>query len=96
MVAGVLSAVIVIERTTQLPTVIPFCFEDDCYIKPENIGKSWTDAQQMCKKYKSTLPIVNDQHRRRSVVAALYYFRKYDNADIWLGANASDNGSWNW
>lgn len=93
MVLGVLSAVT--ERTTPLQTLVPFCFDGDCYIKPEKIGKSWTDAQQMCKQHNSTLPIVDKPEHKRSAEAALRSF-DLNGADVWLGANASDNGSRNW
>lgn len=90
---GVLSALI--ERTAQQPVKGSFCSEGDCYIRLETDGKSWVEAQQMCKKYNSTLPIVDKPNRERSFVAALYYF-KMNGADVWLGAKASDNGPGNW
>lgn len=54
------------------------------------------DAQQMCKKYNSTLPIVDGPDRQRSVVTALSYFKLNGIADVWLGATAFDYGSGNW
>jgi len=63
---------------------------------PENIQRSWKDAQQICRKHNSGVPIVDNPNRQKSVVAAIYNFNLHGNADVWLGANASDNDSNNW
>ena len=54
------------------------------------------DAQHVCRMYNSTLPIVDNPDRQRSVVAALYNFTLNGTAEVWLGATASDDGSNNW
>lgn len=63
---------------------------------PENNVRSWNDAQQVCKRYNSTLPIVDNPDRQWSVEAALNNFTMHGNVDVWLGAKASDNGPNNW
>lgn len=94
LVLEVLSSVTEV-TTSQLP-VVPFCFGDDCYIMPEHFRRSWNDAQQMCRKYNSTLPIVDSPDRQRSFLAAVYNFNLNDTENVWLGAYSSDSGVANW
>ena len=93
MVLGFLSELI--ERTTQLSDIHSFCIEGNCYIRLENVGRSWSEAQQMCSQYNSTLPTVDNRDLKRSVEAVVHYFRM-NAIDVWLGAKATDYGSSNW
>lgn len=93
-VLGFLAALI--ERTAQLAIVGSFCFEGDCYIRLQYAGRSWSDAQEMCSPYNSTLPIVDNPGHKRSVEAAVHYSHPTGaHTCIWLGANASYYGSGN-
>ena len=93
LVLGVLSALIV--STTQLAIIGNVSLDGNYYIRLEYGGRSWSDAQQMCSQYYSTLPIVDNPQRKRTVQAAVLYFYKSE-IDVWLGAKASDYGSGNW
>src|SRR6218665_2914100 len=93
LILGFLSALV--ERTTQLIIIGNFSLDGDNYIKLENVVRSWSEAQQMCNQFNSTLPIVDNAEHKRSFEAAVNYFHMNE-ADVWLGANASDYGSSNW
>lgn len=86
---------IVIAQST-LPSPNGFCSEGVCYIRPDpGETKTWEKAQQSCKNYNSTLPIVENLTRQNVFVVALSNYN-LTNKDVWLGATAVEYKSTNW
>src|SRR6218665_2419986 len=96
-VVGFLSRVNTQPTTTTLPM---FCTNNACYIRPVSVQKNWTDAQQICKNYGSTLPVVSDPVQQNSFEAACRNLTSSNEQGdgIWIGAKAlkSDPIIWMW
>lgn len=83
--------------TTSLPTL---CIEHACYIRPDSNQRNWTDAQQKCKGYGSTLPIVSDPVQQSTFEAACRNLTILNEmySGIWIGAKAfyGTPMTWTW
>lgn len=95
LVLGYLSRVNTQSTTTSLNS---FCFEDACYRRLDSVPRNWREAQQRCKNYGSTLPIISDPVQQQSFEAACRNLTSSHEKDmgIWIGARAVSNDPINW